>query len=65
MRLVSKQKPSKKREEYRRKALEIRGKDKCAFFDSEADMRDFRRIARQMGFAVSQKKDNGWYVWVD
>ena len=65
MRIVSKQKPAKKRENYRQKALEIRGRDKCAFFEQKADMRDFCRVVREMGLSYRSRKENGWFVWVD
>lgn len=64
MRIVSKQKPLKKRAKYRKTALLIRGTDNAAFFDTKADMRDFRRVVRDLGFKVETRKDNGWYAWV-
>ena len=65
MRIVSKQKPAKKREEYRQRALEIRGRDKCAFFEQKADMEDFRAVVRGMGLKVKTRKDGGWFAWVE
>lgn len=62
--IIKKQIPAKKREKYRQKALEVFGKDKAIHFDSEADMRDFRRVVRKMGLKVVSRKEIGWDVWV-
>lgn len=64
MKIIRKQIPVKKREKYRQKALEIRGKDEAIHFDVEADMRDFRRVVRKMGLKVVSRKEIGWDVWV-
>ena len=64
MQIVQKQKPTKKREFYRKIALEIVGTDKAAFFERKADMEYFNRIVRGLGFFTYQQKNNGWYIWV-
>lgn len=65
MQVVPKQKPLKKRAQYRKIALEIRGSNNAAFFDSKSDMRDFCRTVKRMGLKTRQIKDNGWFVWID
>lgn len=64
MQIVQKQKPTKKREFYRKITLEIVGTDKAAFFERKADMEDFKRVVHDLGFKPTQRKDNGWFVWV-
>lgn len=65
MQIVSKEKPIKKRTQYRQIALEIVGTDKCAFFEKKADMDEFKRVVRELNFKPTQRKDNGWFVWVN
>lgn len=64
MQIVQKQKPTKKREFYRKIALEIVGTGKCALFNKKADMEYFNRVVRDLGFFTYQQKNNGWYIWV-
>lgn len=64
MRLIPKQKPVKKREQYRQKALEMLKTGKASEFETKADMEDFRRVVRRMGFKVETCKDGGWFAWV-
>lgn len=64
MQIVPKQKPLKKRAQYRKIALEIRGSNNAAFFDSKSDMRDFCRTVKRMGLKYQSRKENGWQVWV-
>lgn len=65
MQVVPKQKPLKKRAQYRKIASKIRGTDNAAFFNKKADMRDFCRVVREMGFRYRSYKKNGWWVWVE
>lgn len=65
MQVVSKDKPISKREKYRKIVAEIVGTDKAVLFDRKSDMDEFKRIVRKMGFKPNQRKDNGWFVWVN
>lgn len=64
MRVIPKQKPLKKRAQYRKTALLIRGTGNAAFFESKADLEDFRRVVRDLGFSVESRKNRGWWAWV-
>lgn len=59
MDIVYKQKPLKKRAQYRKIALQIRGTTQAAFFNSKSDMEDFRRVVGQMNLQCQTQKDNG------
>lgn len=64
MNVLRKQKPIKKRAQYREIALQIRGTTQAAFFNSKSDMRDFCAVVKLMGLKYQSSKDNGWWVWV-
>ena len=64
MQVVPKKKPATKRAEYRQTALLIRGTDNAAFFKTKADLEDFRRVVRGLGFSVESRKKAGWWAWV-
>lgn len=66
MKIVDAPKPKSKAQTFREIAMEIAGKEKAAFFESEGDRANFAQIARKLGFKTKSKKlsGKGWNVWI-
>ena len=66
MKIVDAPRPNSKAAQFREIAMEIAGKDKAAFFESEGDFKAFCKVARKLKFNVKSRKlqRGGWNVWV-